>query len=98
MSGATTDWALRRDFACTGIRGVSRGVLRVKTLEQAVRSADKWPFRTGARSFQTRARTLVDTLNTEQQKASARDLVQARFVYLLSVYGYKALAGPKPGD
>jgi outer membrane protein TolC len=46
------------------------------------------------RSFEAGSRTLIDTLNAEQQKVSAqRDLAQARFVYLISRVRLQALSG-----
>jgi len=74
-------------------RGVTEGVLRVRALEQAVRSAEQVVI-SNRRSFEAGSRTLVDTLNAEQQKVSAqKDLAQARYIYLISRVKLQALAG-----
>ena len=79
---------LHREF-----RGVTEGTLRIRALEQAVRSAAQVAL-SNRRSFEAGSRTLVDTLNAEQQKVLAqRDLAQARFVYLMSKVRLNALAG-----
>lgn len=87
---------LRRDLGVRlhrEFRGVTEGVLRVQALEQAVRSTEQVVL-SNRRSYQAGSRTLVDTLNAEQQKVSAqRDLAQARFVYLMSRVRLQALAG-----
>lgn len=88
--------ALKRDLALRvnkEYRGVSEGVLRVRALEQAVRSAAT-AVDSSRKSFQAGSRTLVDILNAEGQYASAqRDLFDARYVYLLSRIRLRALAG-----
>lgn len=88
--------ALRRDLGVRlhrEFRGVTEGVLRVKALEQAVRSAEQVVI-SNRRSFEAGSRTLPDVLNAEQQKVSAqRDLAQARFVYLMSRIRLQALSG-----
>jgi outer membrane protein/protease secretion system outer membrane protein len=88
--------ALRRDLGVRlhrEFRGVTEGVLKVRALEQAVRSTEQVVL-SNRRSFEAGSRTLVDTLNAEQQKVSAqRDLAQARFVYLISRVRLQALAG-----
>ena len=88
--------ALRRDLAVRlhrEFRGVTEGVLRVRALEQAVRSSEQVVI-SNRRSFEAGSRTLPDVLNAEQQKVSAqRDLAQARFVYLMSRIRLQALAG-----
>ena len=74
-------------------RGVTEGVLRVKALEQAVRSAEQLLLST-RKSFEAGSRTLTDILNTEQQRQVAlRDLAQARYLYLNSRVRLQALAG-----
>lgn len=74
-------------------RGVTEGVLKVRALEQAVRSAEQLAVSSN-RSFQAGARTRLDILNAEQQLGTARrDLAQARFTYLISRVRLKALAG-----
>ncbi len=88
--------ALRRDVGVRvhrEFRGVTEGVLKVKALEQAVRSTGQVAL-SNRRSFEAGSRTLIDTLNAEQQKVSAqRDLAQARFVYLISRVRLQALSG-----
>jgi TolC family type I secretion outer membrane protein len=88
--------ATRRDLALRverEYRGVTEGILRVRALEQAVRSAEQAVI-SNRRSYEAGARTLVDTLNAEQQRMQAlRDLAQARFVYLLSHVRLLSLAG-----
>lgn len=88
--------ALRRDLALRvnkEYRGISEGVLRVRALEQAVKSAGT-AVESSRRSFQAGARTVVDILNSEQQFVSAqRDLAEARYQYMLSRIRLRALAG-----
>ena len=88
--------ATRRDLALRmqrEFRGVTEGVLRVRALEQAVRSAEQVAL-SNRRSFEAGSRTLNDSLNAEQQKATAqRDLAQARLVYLISRVRLQALTG-----
>ncbi|SFC17033.1 outer membrane protein, protease secretion system [Polaromonas sp. OV174] len=88
--------ALRRDLGVRvhhEFRGVTEGVLKVQALEQAVRSTEQVAM-SNRRAFEAGSRTLIDTLNAEQQKVSAqRDLAQARFVYLISRVRLQALAG-----
>ncbi len=87
---------LRRDLGVRlhrEFRGVTEGVLRIRALEQAVRSMEQVVL-SNRRSYEAGSRTLMDTLNAEQQKVSAqRDLAQARFVYLISRVRLQALAG-----
>jgi TolC family type I secretion outer membrane protein len=87
---------LRRDLGVRihrEFRGVTEGVLRVRALEQAVRSTEQVVL-SNRRSYEAGSRTLVDILNAEQQKVAAqRDLAQARFVYLISRVRLQALAG-----
>lgn len=88
--------AARRDLGLRvhkEFRAVSEGVLRVRALEQAVRSA-RTVVESSRRSFEAGARTVVDILNAEEQRATAeRDLADARYVYLLSRVRLRALAG-----
>ena len=78
-------------------RGMTEGVLRVRALEQAVRSATEL-VTSSKRSFEAGVRTRLDILNAEQQLAVAqRDLAQARYVYLASKARLLALAG-QPGE
>jgi outer membrane protein, protease secretion system len=88
--------ATRRDLGVRvhkEFRGVTEGVLKVMALEQAVRSAEQSVI-SNRRSYEAGGRTLVDTLNAEQQKVQAqRDLAQARYIYLISRVRLLALAG-----
>jgi len=88
--------AARRDLGVRvhrEYRGVTEGVLKVRALEQAVRSAQQVVV-SSRRSFEAGSRTLVDILNAEQQQASAlRDLSQARYLYLIARVRLQALAG-----
>ncbi len=88
--------ATRRDLGVRvhrEFRGMTEGVLRVKALEQAVRSAEQAVL-SNQKSFQAGSRTTVDVLNAEQQKTTAqRDLAQARYLYLVSRLRLQALAG-----
>lgn len=78
-------------------RGVTEGVLRVRALEQAVRSATEL-VNSSKRSFEAGVRTRVDILNAEQQLAVAqRDLAQARYVYLAARARLATLSG-QPGQ
>ena len=88
--------ALRRDLGVRvhhEFRGVTEGVLKVKALEQAVRSTGQVAL-SNRRAYEAGSRTLIDTLNAEQQKVSAQhDLAQARFIYLVSRVRLQALTG-----
>ena len=88
--------ALRRDLGVRvhkEFRGVSEGVMRVRALEQAVRSADQM-MKSTQMSFKAGSRTQLDVLNAQQQYSMAlRDLAQARFVYLMSKVKLASLAG-----
>jgi len=88
--------ATRRDLGLrveTEFRGITEGVLRIRALEQAVRSAEV-TVESNRRSFQGGSRTLVDILNAEQQLVSAqRDLANARYTYMISHVRLRALAG-----
>jgi outer membrane protein/protease secretion system outer membrane protein len=92
---------LRRDLGVRvhrEFKGVSEGVLKVRALEQAVRSSEQLAV-SSRRSFEAGARTRIDILNAEQQAGQARrDLSQARLAYLLSRVRLKALAGGLKGD
>ncbi|AMO23842.1 TolC family outer membrane protein [Ramlibacter solisilvae] len=87
---------LRRDLGVRihkEFKGVTEGVLKVRALEQAVRSSEQVLVST-RRSFEAGARTRIDILNAEQQAGQARrDLSQARLTYMLSRVRLKALAG-----
>ena len=88
--------ATRRDLGVRvhrEFRGMTEGVLRVKALEQAVRSAEQAVL-SNQKSFLAGSRTTVDVLNAQQQKTTAqRDLAQARYLYLVSRLRLQSLAG-----
>ncbi|HCL86674.1 MAG TPA: channel protein TolC [Comamonadaceae bacterium] len=88
--------AARRDLALrihTELRNVSEGPMRLHALEQAARSAAQLAL-SNRKSFEGGARTMVDVLNAEQQKAQALlDLARARYVYLVSSVRLPSLAG-----
>ena len=88
--------ALRRDLGVRvhkEYRGVSEGVMRVRALEQAARSAEQMMNSTQM-SQKAGSRTQLDVLNAQQQYTLAlRDLAQARLVYLLSNVRLASLVG-----
>ena len=88
--------ALRRDLGVRvhkEYRGVSEGVMRVRALEQAARSADQM-LKSTQMSLKAGSRTQLDVLNAQQQYTMAlRDLAQARYIYLLSKIKLASLAG-----
>lgn len=88
--------ATRRDLGLRvekEFRGITEGVLKVRALEQAVRSSETMVV-SNRRSFEGGSRTLVDILNAEEQRVTAlRDLAQARYVYLLSRVRLQSLTG-----
>jgi len=72
---------------------VSEGVMRVKALEQAARSAEQM-MKSTQMSLSAGSRTQLDVLNAQQQFTLAlRDLAQARLVYLLSRVRLASLVG-----
>jgi len=91
--------ALRRDLGLRvhrEYRGITEGVLRIKALEQALRSAEQMVDST-IQSQRAGVRSILDVLNAEQQMASVnRDLIQARYVYLISRLRLNALTGQDP--
>ena len=88
--------ALRRDLGVRvhkDYRGVSEGVMRVRALEQAARSAEQM-MQSTQMSLKAGSRTQLDVLNAQQQYTLAlRDLAQARMVYLLSKVRLASLVG-----
>ena len=88
--------ALRRDLGVRvhkEYRGVSEGVLRVRALEQAARSAEQM-MKSTQMSQKAGSRTQLDVLNAQQQYTLAlRDLAQARLAYLLSKVRLSSLVG-----
>ncbi|MDB5871005.1 MAG: type secretion outer membrane protein TolC family [Ramlibacter sp.] len=93
--------ATRRDLGMRvekEFRGITEGVLRVRALEQAVRSSEVMVL-SNRRSFEGGNRTLVDILNAEEQRVSAqRDLANARYTYMISRIRLRALAGEADSD
>jgi len=74
-------------------RGVTEGVLRVKALEQAVRSAEQVVI-SSRKSVLAGVRTRLDVLKAETSRIETeRDLAQARYGYLLSRVRLAVLAG-----
>lgn len=74
-------------------RGVVEGIARVRALEQALHSAQQVVLST-RRSFAAGSRTTIDVLNAEQQQQhTARELAEARHLYLLSHVRLHAVAG-----
>lgn len=77
-------------------RGVTEGALKIRALEQAVHSAEQLVMST-TKSLQAGVRTTLDVLNAKQQLALvSRDLVQARYLYLMSRLRLFSLAGTPP--
>jgi outer membrane protein, protease secretion system len=91
--------ATRRDLGLRihkEYRGVTEGALKVRALEQAVHSAERLVFST-RQSKQAGVRTTVDVLNAQTQLAQAsRDLMQARYMYLMSRLRLASLVGVPP--
>ena len=74
-------------------RAMTEGLLRIRALEQAVRSAQQ-ALLSNQKSLAAGSRTTLDVLNAEQQKTTAlRDLAQARYRYLLAGLRLQTLAG-----
>jgi TolC family type I secretion outer membrane protein len=88
--------ATRRDLGVRvfkEFRGMTENVPKIKALEQAARSADQLVLSSN-KSFQAGSRTVLDVLNSEQQRMVVqRDLAQARYVYLVSKIRLLALVG-----
>jgi outer membrane protein/protease secretion system outer membrane protein len=88
--------AVRRDLGVRvhkEYRGVSEGVMRVRALEQVVRSAEQM-MKSTQMSFKAGSRTQLDVLNAQHQYTMAlRDLAQARYVYLISKLKLASIAG-----
>lgn len=75
------------------LRAMTEGVLRVRALEQAERSA-RQALLSNQKSLQAGSRTTLDLLQAEQQHTTAlRDLAQARYRYLLAQLRLQSLAG-----
>jgi protease secretion system outer membrane protein len=88
--------ATRRDLGVrvhNAYRGVNEGILKIRALEQGVRSAEQAVI-SSEKSFSAGARTRLDILNTQAQRLAAlRDLAQARYSYMASRIHLQALAG-----
>jgi len=88
--------ATRRDLGLRvyrEFRGVSEGVLQVRALEQAVRSAET-ALQSTRRSWEAGSRTQLDVLRAEEERLQAlRDLAGARYAYLLARVSLRALVG-----
>ena len=93
--------AVRRDLGLRvhkEYRGVTEGTLKVRALEQAVRSAQAL-LQSTIKSRQAGVRTTLDVLNAEQQLATAsRDLMQSRYLTLVSRLRLYALSGKDPRE
>jgi len=91
--------ATRRDLGLRihkEYRGVTEGALKVRALEQAVHSAERLVFST-RQSKQAGVRTTLDVLNAQTQLAQAsRDLMQARYMYMMSRLRLASLVGVPP--
>lgn len=88
--------ASRRDLSLRihqELRGLTEGLLKIRAMEQAVRSADQLVVSSN-RSFDAGARTRVDVMNAEQALQEARrNLARERYLYLGATYRLQALAG-----
>jgi outer membrane protein/protease secretion system outer membrane protein len=88
--------SLRRDLNLRvhkEYRGVTEGLLRILALEQALRSSTQLLDST-QKSQRAGVRTMLDVLNAEQQLLTVnRDLIQARYAYLMSRLRLSSLAG-----
>lgn len=74
-------------------RSVSEGLLRIKAMETALRSAEV-ALNSARRSFEAGVRTTVDILNADQQRLQAqRDLAETRYSTLAALVRLQALAG-----
>ncbi|MEN9357080.1 MAG: hypothetical protein RL695_1251 [Pseudomonadota bacterium] len=82
------DLAVRKEY-----QNITQGILKVKALEQAERSADQAVY-SNQKGYQAGTRTLVDILNAQQQRMNTRrDLSNARLQYLLARLKLQSLAG-----
>lgn len=79
-------------------RGVTEGLLKVRALEQAVKSASQFVYST-KQSQQAGVRTTLDVLDAQTKLAQAsRDLMQARLTYLMSRLRLLSLSGVDPKE
>ena len=80
--------AIRKEF-----QNVAQGVLKVRAHQQVVRSSEQ-ALISSQKGHQAGTRTLVDILNAEQQRMSARrDLTNARHQYLMARIKLQDLVG-----
>jgi protease secretion system outer membrane protein len=78
-------------------RTVTEGILRIRAFEQALASAEQLEKST-RRSFSAGSRTWVDVLNAEEKRQrAARDLAEARYIFLVAKVRLHALAGEEKG-
>ena len=86
----------RRDLSLSvhkEFRGVTESIAKIKALEQALRSAEQLIL-SSRKSFQAGVRTVLDVMNTEQQRMQVlRDLAQTRYIHLMSRIKLSALVG-----
>lgn len=91
--------ALRRDLGARihkEFRGVTEGVLKIRALEQALKSSEQLLDST-RKSVLAGVRSQLDVLNAEQQVSKAsQDLVQSRYQYLMSRLRLYSLSGSDP--
>ncbi|ATE62231.1 TolC family outer membrane protein [Thauera sinica] len=79
---------IRKEF-----QNVAEGVLRVRALEQAERSAGQAVF-SNQKGFQAGTRSRIDILDAQQQRVSVkRDLAVARYRYIVSRLRLQSLVG-----
>jgi len=82
------DLQVRKEY-----QNVTEGILKIRALEQAERSADQAVF-SNKKGLQAGTRTQVDILNAEQQRFNTRrDLAQARYQYILARVRLRGLVG-----
>ncbi len=79
-------------------QNLTEGLMRMKALEQAVRSAEQLVLST-QKGVQAGTRTQTDVLNAIQRRAeSLRDLAQARYQYLVAHLRLRSLIGDTPEE
>ncbi len=79
---------IRKEF-----QNVAQGVLKVRALEQAERSADQAVY-SNQKGRQAGMRSEIDILNAQQQRMNARrDLAQARYQYIVARLRLQSLVG-----
>lgn len=79
---------IRKEF-----QNVSQGVLKVRALEQAERSADQAVY-SNQKGRLAGMRSEIDILNAQQQRMNARrDLAQARYQYIVARLRLQSLVG-----